>query len=120
MIAFNPVNIYLLIVNDRNTKRCEICSKLIVNTPERRHWRWAGVFIVDFEHISHLALMFLLSTLNMQWATGKNQTCGKRNKGVQPTKTSKMLFLQTYVTATPLHKDLTLFSLADGSSSKSL
>ena len=23
-------------------------------TPERRHWRRSGVFIVDFEHILHL------------------------------------------------------------------
>ena len=34
-------------------------------TPERRHWRHSGVFIVNFEHISHLALVFLLLTLNM-------------------------------------------------------
>ena len=35
------------------------------NTPERRHWRRFGVFIVNFEHISHLVLVFLLLTLNM-------------------------------------------------------
>ena len=29
------------------------------------HWRRSGVFIVNFEHISHLALVFLLLTLNM-------------------------------------------------------
>ena len=30
-------NFYLLIVNNRNTKkRCEICSKLTLKTPERR------------------------------------------------------------------------------------
>ena len=28
------------------------------------HWRHSGVFIVDFEHISHLALLFLLLTLS--------------------------------------------------------
>ena len=28
-------------------------------------WRRSGVFIVNFEHISHLALVFLLLTLNM-------------------------------------------------------
>ena len=33
---------------------CEICSKLTIKTPERRHWRRFGVFIVNFEHISHL------------------------------------------------------------------
>ena len=35
-----PVGIYLLKVNNRNTRtRCEICSKLTINTTERRHWR---------------------------------------------------------------------------------
>ena len=27
---------------------------------QRRHWRCSGVFIVNFEHISHLAMVFLL------------------------------------------------------------
>ena len=61
-----PVGIYLLKVNIRNTRtRCEICSKLTIKMPERRHWRHYGVFIVNFEHISHLVLVFLLLTLNM-------------------------------------------------------
>ena len=31
----SPASIYLLIVNNRNTrKRCEICSKLTIKTPE--------------------------------------------------------------------------------------
>ena len=60
-----PAGIYLLKVNNRNTRtRCEICSKLTINTPERRHCRRSGVFIVNFEHISHLVLVFLLLTLN--------------------------------------------------------
>ena len=47
-------------VNNRNTRRrCEICSKLTIKTPERRH-----VFIVNFKHISHLVLVFLLLTLS--------------------------------------------------------
>ena len=38
------VGIYLLKVNNRNNKRrCEICSKLTIKTPER-HWRRSGVF----------------------------------------------------------------------------
>ena len=77
----NPVGIYLLKVNYRNTRtRCEICSKLTIKTPEQRQWRrsgvfivnfehiqWrrSGVFIVNFEHISQLVLVFLLLTLNM-------------------------------------------------------
>ena len=45
--------------------REQICSKLTLKTPERRYWRRSGVFIVNFEHISDLALLFLLLTLNM-------------------------------------------------------
>ena len=34
-----PASIYMLKVNNRNTRtRCEICSKLTIKTPERRHW----------------------------------------------------------------------------------
>ena len=57
--------IYLFKVNNRNIrKRCGKCSKLTMRTPEWRHWRCSGVFIVNFGHISHLFLMFLLVTLN--------------------------------------------------------
>ena len=48
-------------VNYGNTRtRCEIILKLTITAPERRHWRRSGVFIVNFEHILHLALVFLL------------------------------------------------------------
>ena len=51
---------------NRNTRRrCEICSKLTIKTPEQRIWRRSGIFTVNFEHISHLVLVFLLLTLNM-------------------------------------------------------
>ena len=50
--------------------RYEICSKLTIKTPERHQWHRSGVFIVNFEHISHLALVFLLLTLNMQLPAG--------------------------------------------------
>ena len=35
-------------------QRCEICSKLTIKPPKRRHWHRFGGFIVNFEHISHL------------------------------------------------------------------
>ena len=35
-------------------QRCEICLKLTIKTPKRRHCRSFGVFIVNFEHFSHL------------------------------------------------------------------
>ena len=52
-------------VNNRNTKtRCEICSKLTIKTPERHYWRRSGVFIVNFEHISHH--FFSISIVNFE------------------------------------------------------
>ena len=60
-----PAGNYMFKVNNGNTRtRCEICSKLTIKTPERRQWRRSGVFIVNFEHISHLVLVFLLLTLS--------------------------------------------------------
>ena len=68
----NPVGNYMFKSNNRNTRtRSEICSKLTINTPERRHRRRSsGVFIVIFEYLSHLILVFLLLTLNMQLPAG--------------------------------------------------
>ena len=55
-------------VSNRNTrgKRYEICSKLSIKTPERRHWHRSSVFIVIFEHMSYFVLVILLLSLNMQ------------------------------------------------------
>ena len=66
-----PAGNYMFRVNSRNTRtRCKICSKLTIKTPERRHWRRSGVFIVNFEYISHPVLAFLLLTFNIQLPTG--------------------------------------------------
>ena len=55
----------MLKANNRNTRtRCEICSKLTIKTPEQRRRR-SGVFILNFEHISHLVLVFLLLTFGI-------------------------------------------------------
>ena len=65
LILFYPTGNYMFTVNNRNAKtRCRICSKLTIKTPERRNWNRPGVFIVNSEHISHLALLFLLLTLS--------------------------------------------------------
>ena len=65
-ICHYPAGIYLLKVNNRNSRtRCEICSKLTIKTPKQRQWCRSGVFVVNFEHISHLVLVFLLLALNM-------------------------------------------------------
>ena len=50
-----PAGNYMFRVDNRNTRvRCEICSKL-TNTRQRQ-WRPSDVFVVNFEHISHLVL----------------------------------------------------------------
>ena len=36
----------------------------------KRHWRRSGFFIVNFEHISHLVLVFLLLTLSRSMPAG--------------------------------------------------
>ena len=51
LLSVIPANIYLFKVNNKDTrKRCKICSKLTIKTPERRDWRQFGVFI-NLEHI---------------------------------------------------------------------
>ena len=66
-----PANIYLFKVNNENTrKRCDVFSKLIIKPPERRHCRRSGVFIVKFEHISYLSLVFIFLSLNQYILAG--------------------------------------------------
>ena len=58
-------------VNNRNTRiKFEICPNLKIKTIKQRQWCRSGVFIVNFEHISHLVLVFLLVTLSRQMSTG--------------------------------------------------
>ena len=79
----SPAGKYMFKVNNRNTRRrCEICSKLTIKIPEPRHWRRSGIFIVNFEHISHLALVFLLLTLSRKMAAGSE--CRKIRKRQTP------------------------------------
>ena len=53
-------------------KKCEIYSKLTIKTPKRRRGRRSGVFIVNFEPISDLFLVFVLLILNKFNYAGKN------------------------------------------------
>ena len=60
----NLENIPMFEVNNGNTRRkCGIYSELTMKTPERSRRR-SGVFIINFERISHLFLLFLLLALN--------------------------------------------------------
>ena len=66
-----PATKYILKVSNRNCRKIyEKCSKSTIKTPKRRQLRRSGIFIVNFEHISHLFLVFLLSTLNKLMFTG--------------------------------------------------
>ena len=57
LMRTTPAGNYMLKVNNRKTRtKSEICSKLIVN----------------FEHISHLVLVFLLLTLSRKKPAGTN------------------------------------------------
>ena len=69
--CLSSVDMYLFKVNNGNTRTiCEIGSKLTIKTTEQRHWRRSGVFIVDFEPVSHIVLVFPLLAL-----TSKCQLC---------------------------------------------
>ena len=43
-----------------------MCSKLKINTA----WHRSGVFIVKFDHIQHISIVFLLLTLNKNLSVG--------------------------------------------------
>ena len=58
-------------VNNRNTRaRSEICSRLTIKTPERRQLSPSDVFIVNFEYISQLFLVFPLLTVSKEMPIG--------------------------------------------------
>ena len=64
-ISEDPASNYMFKVNNKNTiTRCEIRSKLTIKIPELRDWHRSGIFIVNFAHISHLVLLFLLLNLS--------------------------------------------------------
>ena len=51
----------LKVSNGNSRKKCEICSKLTIKTPEWRHWCCSGVFIVDFEQVNGQQVFQLFS-----------------------------------------------------------
>ena len=60
-----PADNYMFKVNNKNTRtKCKICTKSTIKIPERRQCRRSGVFIVNFELISHLVLGLLLLALS--------------------------------------------------------
>ena len=51
-------------------------------TPERRHWCCFGVFIVNFEHISHPNLFLLLTLSKQMSANGSSPNFASNIKGI--------------------------------------
>ena len=47
---------------------------LTIKKPERYHWRRSDVFIVNFEHIAQLLLLFMWLTLNKKMLAGQRET----------------------------------------------
>ena len=54
-----PAGIYLFKVDNENTRTVFEISKLTIEAAERNQWRCSGVFIGNFEHNSHLVLVYL-------------------------------------------------------------
>ena len=66
MPVLGQAAIYLFKVNNWNRRTmCEIYLKLTINTEEPCHWHDSGVFVVNFEQISHIVLLFPLLALNI-------------------------------------------------------
>ena len=62
-----PANIYLLKDNNRNTRtRSEICWKLTIKTPEKRHWR-RHVPLCFVAMLHFISASFLHSALLKKW-----------------------------------------------------
>ena len=60
-----PANIYLFkMTTETLEEKRELCSKLTTKTREPFQCRRSGVFIANFEHISHICQVFLLLTFN--------------------------------------------------------
>ena len=63
--SLSPAWNYMFKDNNSDTRtRREIYSKSTIKTLERHYWRRHGVFIVSFEHILHLVVVFLWFTLS--------------------------------------------------------
>ena len=112
-----PVNIYLFRSNNRNNKkRCKICSKLTKKTPERNHWHRSGGLIVNFEHMLHFFLVFLLLALSKKLLAGYWQKMKNLKVDINDTWFQQTLVLQnllqliikeTYGTPLKIYKYIT-------------
>ena len=61
----NPIAIYLFKITNVSTRgMCNIYSQLTTKTPKQFQWHPFRVFVFNFEHISHIVVVFPLLTLN--------------------------------------------------------
>ena len=71
-------NVYLFKANNGNSRKMyEICSKLTIKAPGRRHCRHSVPFIVNFKHISHLFLWASFCLLGFFLRDSKNSNIKK-------------------------------------------
>ena len=59
-----PAGIYLFKFDNENTRTVFEISNLTIEAAERNQWRCSVVFIGNFEHNSHLVLLYLTLTSN--------------------------------------------------------
>ena len=97
---WNYQSTLLVQILQQNTKTMyKICSKLITTTPERREWCRCDIFIVSFEQISHIFLLFLLFTLNKSKQQERPNVCLQNKIASSHTSTSlliSVIFLRKY------------------------
>ena len=83
-----PDCIYLFNINKGKIRTIwEICPKFTMKTPEWRHWRRSGVFIVNFEQISQCFGVPVVDfdQVNIGWLAFCNAFCrhsSERTKGI--------------------------------------
>ena len=61
---------YLLVQSQQWKQQSNVWNLLTIKTPKRRQWYRFGAFVVNFEQISKIVLLFLLLTLNKYIPTG--------------------------------------------------
>ena len=57
--------------NNKDTRRTPLASFLCFYCQLLTNWRRSGVFIVNFEHITHIVLVFILLTFSRLMPAGK-------------------------------------------------
>ena len=110
------------VINRNTRRRCEICSRLIIKTLERCHWRRSGSFIVNFEYnftpFSSVSIInyeqvnagWVFPVLTMfMWYVNKNHRCLER-KGCRKHRKEKVSQVEGSVHTSCMYYILTYLS----------